>query len=105
MPNDQMNSAFLPSQYFPIVETLYGMCQPIKFRQHNPNKPVKWGLLYKSLNDAPFLFTYQIILSCRKPVDGNGECYLSAAEDYVKHLVESMPLSSMQVRNIFMDSL
>lgn len=61
--------------------------------------------IFKSLNDAQFPFTYQVIPYCRKPVGGNGPYYLNATEDYMKHLSESMPESSMKGRNIFMDRL
>ena len=44
-------------------------------------------------------------MCCGKPVDGNGAYYFNATEDYVKHLVESMPASSMKGRNISMDRL
>ena len=64
------------------------MRHQIGFRQYNPNKLAQYGLLYKSLNDVWFPFTYQAIPYCRKPVDGNGPYYLNATEDDVKHLVE-----------------
>ena len=62
-------------------------------------------LLYKSLNDARFLFTYQIIPYSGKPVDGDGPYYLKATEDYVKNLVESIPGRNLKGRNISMDRL
>ena len=76
------------------------MSHQIRFRQCNPDKPAKYGLLYKSLNDARFPFTYQVIPYFGKPVDGNEPYYLNATEDYVKYMVESMPASSMKGRNI-----
>ncbi|XP_057296194.1 uncharacterized protein LOC130625144 [Hydractinia symbiolongicarpus] len=54
---------------------------------YNPNKPAKYGLLYKSLNDARILFTYQILPYCGKPDEGDGPYYLSAT-DYVKNEVK-----------------
>jgi len=61
MFNERMKSVLVPSEFLSIDETLYAMRNQIAFRQYNPNKPAKYGLLYKSLNDARFPFTYQII--------------------------------------------
>ena len=81
------------------------MRHQINFRQYNPNKPAKYGLLYKSLNDARFRFTYQVVAYCEKLVEGTGPYYFSVTEDYVKHLVQSVPVSSMKGRNISMEQL
>ena len=43
-----------PSEYLTIDETLYSMRHQIALRQYNPNKPHKYGVLLKSLNDARF---------------------------------------------------
>ena len=61
MFSDRMKSVLVPSEYFSIDETLYAMRHQIGFRQYSPNKPTKYGLLYKLLNDARFPFTYQAI--------------------------------------------
>ena len=42
----------IPSEYLSIDETLYPMRNQISFKQYNPNKPAKYGLLFKSLNDS-----------------------------------------------------
>ena len=105
LSNDRMKNVLVPSEYLSIDETLYAMRHQIGFRQYNPNKPAKYGLLYKSLNDARFLFTYQIIPYSGKPVDGDGPYYLKATEDYVKNLVESIPGRNLKGRNISMDRL
>lgn len=103
--NERMKSVLVPSEFLSIDETLYAMRHQIGFRQFNPNKPAKYGLLYKSLNDARFPFTYQVLPYSGKPVDGDGPYYLKATEDYVKMLVESMVPRNMKGRNISMDRL
>ena len=100
-----MKNVLVPSEYLSIDETLYSMRHQINFRQYNPNKPAKYGLLYKSLNDAHFAFTYQVIPYCGRPEDGTGPYYLSSTEDYVKSLANAMPRSSVKGRNISMDRL
>ena len=94
--SERMRSVLVRSEYLSIDETLYAMRHQIKFRQYNPNKPAKYGSLYKSLNDARFPFTYQVVPYCGKPVEGTGPYYLNATEGYVKHLVHLMPVSSVK---------
>ena len=101
----QLKNVLVPSEYLSIDETLYAMRHQINFRQYNPNKPAKYGLLYKSLNDARFPFTYQVVPYCGKPVDGDGPYYLNATEDYVKCLVQALPMINMKGRNISIDRL
>ena len=84
MFNEQMKNVLVPSEYLSIDETFYSMRHQINFRQYNPNKPATYGLLYKSLNDAWFAFTYQVIQYCGRPEDGTGPYYLSSTEDYVE---------------------
>ena len=48
------------------------MRQQIVFRQDNPNKPHRYGLLLKSLNDARFSDTYKAVQYAAKPKAGNG---------------------------------
>lgn len=74
------------------------MRHQIDFRQHKPSKLSKYGLLFKSLNEDRFPFIYQVIQYCGKPADGNASYYLNATEDYVKHMIASMPASSMKDR-------
>lgn len=91
--------------WYPVSFDWWNMRHQINFRQYNPNKPAKYGLLYKSLNDARFRFTYQVVAYCEKLVEGTGPYYFSVTEDYVKHLVQSVPVSSMKGRNISMEQL
>ena len=43
----------IPSEYLVIDET-YTMRNQISIKQYNLNKPAKYGLLFKSINDARF---------------------------------------------------
>ena len=76
-----------PSEYLSIDETLYLMRQQIAFRQYNPNKPRRYGLLLKSLNDARFPYTYKAVPYAAKPKAGDGPYYLKSTIDYIKYLV------------------
>ena len=44
---------FHPNTY-QSMETLYPMRTQVRIKQYKPNKPAKYGLLFKSLNDARF---------------------------------------------------
>ena len=57
MFNSNTSKYLLPSLYLSIDETPYPMRHQIAFRQYNPSKPHRYGLLLKSLNDAPFPYT------------------------------------------------
>ena len=63
------------------------MRQQIAFRQYNPNKPHRYGLLLKSLNDARFPNTYKFVPYAAIPKAGDGPYYLKSTIDYVKYLV------------------
>ena len=66
------------------------MRQQIIFRQYNPNKPQRYGLLLKSLNDARFPYTYKAVPYVAKPKAGDGPYYLKSTIDYIKYLVTKM---------------
>ena len=66
------------------------MRQQIAFRQYNPNKPHRYGLLLKSLNGARFPYTYKAVPYAAKPKAGDGPYYLKSTIDYIKYLVIEM---------------
>ena len=96
----------IPSEYLSIDETLYHMRTQVGIKQYNPDKPAKYGLLFKSLNDARFPYTYQSLPYAGKPAAGDGPYYLNKIEDYVKKLVgDAQAKLPLQGRNISMDRL
>ena len=106
MFNNNCTKYIIPSEYLAIDETLYPMRHQIAFRQYNPNKPAKYGLLFKSINDARFPFTYQATVYAGKPESGNGPYYIDKTENYIKYLVTQIEKDiSLQGRNISMDRL
>ena len=95
-----------PSEFLSLDETLYPMRHQIAFRQYNPDKPAKYGLLFKSINDARYPFTYTSAVYAGKPEVGQGPYYLSGTENIVKHLIENLQSSQqLQGCNISMDRL
>ena len=66
--NTNLGKYVAASEYLTIDETLYPMRHQIAFRQYNPSKPHRYGLLWKSLNDARYPYTYKSIPYAAKPV-------------------------------------
>ena len=62
----------MPCEYLPIDGTLYPMQHQIAFRQCNPNKLHRYGLIWKFLNEARFPYMYKAVPYASKPVAGNG---------------------------------
>ena len=60
MFNENLAKNMTPSEFMTIDETLYPMRHQINFCQYNPNKPAKYGMLFRSVNDARFPFTYRV---------------------------------------------
>ena len=90
MFNKNCSKFVIPSEYLAIDERLYPTRHEIAFRQYNPKKPHKYGLLLKSINDSRFPFTYKAAPYSGKPENGDGLYYTFAAEDYVKYLVNEV---------------
>ena len=104
--NRNLGKCVMPSEYWSIDETLYPMQHQVAFRHYNPNKPHRYGLLCKSLNDTRFPYTYKAVPYASKPVAGNGPYYIKNAIDYVKYLVnEVSSQQSIEARTISPDSL
>ena len=78
----------------------------IAFKQYNPDKPAKYGLLFKSVNDARFSYTYASASYAGKPEKATGPFYVTGTENRVKALVNRlMENAPLQGRKISMDRL
>ena len=65
--NKNISKFRYPSSYLAVDETLYSYRGRIGFKQYNPSKPVKHGLLYRSLCDATVPYTYFSLPYAGKP--------------------------------------
>ena len=84
--NSNLGKYVAPSEYLTIDEIFYPTRHQIAFRQYSPNKPHKYGVLLKSLNDARFLYTYKALPYAAKPTVGDEPFYISSTADYIKNL-------------------
>ena len=77
--------------YLSLDETLYPMRNQISFKQHNPDKPAKYGLLFKSINAARYPYTqHRSIVYSGKPEGEPSEYYISGTINYINVLVSNL---------------
>ena len=75
-------------------------------KQYNPNKPAKYGLLYRSISDARLPYTYNTLLYAGKPnnIIPVSE-YVAGTNNYTKYLVKGLQRSvDIRGRNVSMES-
>ena len=105
--NSRNASMRCPSALLAVDETLYPYRGHIGFKQYNPQKPAKYGLLYRSLCDSTVTYTYFSLASAGKPevAGGNGaKFYITGTDEYTKYLVNGLShYTSIQRCNISMD--
>ena len=105
--NSRNASMRCPSALMAVDETLYPYRGHIGFKQHNPQKPTKYGLLFRSLCDSTVTYTYFSLAYTGKPefVGGNGaKFYITGTDEYTKYLVNGLSrYTSIQECNISMD--
>ena len=85
--NTNLSKFLTPSPYLSIDETLYPRGHQMVFRQYNPAKPHRYGLLVKSLKNASFPYTYKTTPYAEKRINGDDPYYIDTVENYVKYLV------------------
>ena len=78
--NNNCSKNLVPSEYLSLDETLYPMRNQINFRQYHPNKPAKYGVLFKSINDLRFSYTYRSDMYDGKRVNGAGPYFVKGTE-------------------------
>ncbi len=94
----------VPTEYLAIDETLYPYRGNIGFRQYNPAKPAKYGLLYRSLSDSVKRYTYFSLFYAGKPRGIPDSFYVSSVDGYTKYLVDGLSkFLDLSGRNISLD--
>ena len=86
--------------------TLYSCRTRIVFKQYNPNKPNRYGILYKSINAVNYPYTFRAAVYAGKPVGTRNQFYVSVTQPLVKSLVDGlMSHVALHSNNITMDRL
>ena len=105
--NKNNAKARYPSPYLATDETLYPYRGHINFKQYNPSKPAKYGMLYRSLCDSSVQYTYFTLPYASKPEDLNNKAskfYITGTDKYSKYLVENFNrFNSVKGCNISID--
>ena len=96
--------------YVTIDECLYSMRNKISFKQFNPNKPAKYGLLFKELNEVriPYIHRSEIYSGRPEITEDNpaSEFYNPTVEGVTLRLVDQVAKhQDVTGRNITMDNL
>ena len=86
--NEQRMTCIRACDYLYLDETLYPMRMQVAFKQFNPSKPAKYGLLFKSINTARYPYTFITAPYAGKPQEEGGEYYFSGTENIPKHLID-----------------
>lgn len=104
--NNQCMTCLAPGDYLSLDETLFPTRNQISFKQYNPSKPAKYGLLFKSINASRYPYTFISSPYSGKPTHEGGDYYVQGTENIVKHLVGRLEAKcSLKGRNISFDRL
>ena len=104
--NINFAKALVPEDYLSLDETLYPMRNQISFKQYNPNKSAKYGMLFKSINSGRYPYTHQSVVDAGKPEGEPDEYYISGTFNYITRLVDKLSAyQNLGGRNISMDRL
>ena len=82
-----------PSELLATDETLYPYRGSIEFKQYNPSKPGKYGLLYRSLCNSVTTYAYCQLPYADKPEITEGPAskyYVTGTDEYTKYLVNEI---------------
>jgi len=104
--NENCGKAVNPHDYIALDETLYPTRNKISFKQFNPNKPAKYGLLFKSINSSRYPYTYASVVYAGQPAKTPAPFYVKGVTATVQALVNNLAkFSDLTGLNISMDRL
>ena len=81
--NKNLGNALIPKDYLPLDETLFPTRNQFAFKQYNPEKTTKYGLLLKSLNCARYSYNYIFHVHSGKTTGEPSEYYITGTYNYV----------------------
>ena len=83
-----------PGDYLSLYETLDPMRTQISFKQFNPTKSAKYGLVFKSVKAARYPYTFISSPYSGKPTVVRGQYYIQGTEAIVHYLIETLSANS-----------
>ena len=78
------------NDYFSQDETLYPTRTQISFKQFNPSKPAKYGMLYKLINACSYPFTISTVVYPAKPIAEPTSYYTPGTSQTIKYLIQNL---------------
>ena len=66
------------------------MRNQIGFKQFNPNKPSKYGMLLKSVNAVNYCYTFIAAPYCGKPSRNPTSLFVTGTKNIVKYLITKL---------------
>ena len=99
--NKNCGKFLVPNDYLSQDVTLYPTKTQISFKQFNPSKPAKYGMLYKSINACSYPFTFSTVVYPAKPKAEPTSCYTPGTSQRVKYLIQNLECHlNLVARNI-----
>ena len=85
---------------------MYACRNQVAFRQYNPNKPARYGLLFKCLNEVRVPYTHRSEAYAGKPAVEGGGYHFPTVEEITLRLVDKVrEQQDLQGRNLTFDNL
>ena len=105
--NEQCGAQLQMDAFVAIDECLYSCRNRIAFKQYNPSKPAKYGILFKCLNEVKYPFTHRSEVFAGRPVDTeNAPYYFKTTEQLTLRLVnKTREKQDMKGQNLTTDNL
>ena len=95
----------IPSELLSLDETLNPYRGRVTIKQYNPNKPAKYGVLYRSISDATLPYIYNTLACAGKPntITPQSE-YVTGTDNYTKYLIKGLErYVDIRGRNVSID--
>ena len=104
--NENCGKCLVPDDNLSLDETLYPTRTQISFKQFNPSKPAKYGMLYKSIKTCRYPFTFSTAVYSSKPKEEPTSYHTPGTSQTVKYLIQNLECHTNLVgRNISYDRL
>ena len=104
--NNNCGKSIILDDLLSIDKPLYPMRNKVAYKQFNPNKPVKYGLLFKRISALCYPYSFFSASYCGKPVGEPTEEYKPGTFEITKHIVSKLQrYTTLKGRNISFDRL
>ena len=85
--NETFGAVIVPEDFISLDETLYPIRKQVK--QYNLDKPAKYGILFKPLNYARYLYMHYTHAYSGKPSEAPNEFYIQGTANYIKFFAQN----------------